>query len=348
MGFFDIAGGIIGGFANGLMGNMIQASENSANRKFNAQQASLQRQFQRDIMHEQMAYNDPSAYMKRLQNAGLNPNLAVGGLNGQAPSAGTGSSASYNNGVTPQTLFDPNFMLQSKLVDAQINKLNADADKTNAETPWIDRLNSVQEKLSKQGINVEIARESNLYADSDLKDKSGFKVLKELETLDKQITLLGDQHDLNMQQIDINKVRLKYEELFKDVEYRRACAALDIDETNASYLGMILACQIKESQSRTALNSATAQNINFGNAINEAKKQLVGIDKLADYQLKQIQASLDLIQNTITNNTRNTDINEFNSRLGAINTLLNGFNMIMSNYRENVMLGANAVGAILK
>ena len=61
-----------------------QAKENELNRKFNAEQALLSFQRNKALINDYRKYSDPKNQMALLERAGLNPNLAVGGLGSTA------------------------------------------------------------------------------------------------------------------------------------------------------------------------------------------------------------------------------------------------------------------------
>jgi len=91
-----VLGGIIGGAvsdAGGILGNVI-TNKGSKKRLQESQRFDL------GMWHKQNAYNDPRAQMKRLQDAGLNPNLIygqnAGGAAGNAGSVPASKVADYS------------------------------------------------------------------------------------------------------------------------------------------------------------------------------------------------------------------------------------------------------------
>lgn len=108
MSWFNLAGAAIGGLAsvfgstqqNRNIDKQIKAQqqENDKNRQYNLMLAKQQNQWNLDQWNRENAYNDPTAQMQRLRNAGLNPDLVYGSgsaANLSAPSpemtAGEGS-----------------------------------------------------------------------------------------------------------------------------------------------------------------------------------------------------------------------------------------------------------------
>lgn len=114
-----------------------QASENNRNRLFNAQQASLARSYNTQMVNSQNLYNDPRNVMKRLKEAGINPALAFSNGGSVLGSVGIGSTsqqASSNSSVNPAM---PDWsgvgqagqsIMQAQLLKEQARKTAAEAD----------------------------------------------------------------------------------------------------------------------------------------------------------------------------------------------------------------------------
>lgn len=127
-----------------------QREENEKNRKFNAEQASLSRQYNTQMVNAQNLYNDPSNVMRRLQAAGINPSLAYsqgsGSVLGSVGVGSTSQQASSSNGVSP-VMPDFSGIQNSALMAAQIKLLNAQAKKVLADTNTVEMFNIFQPKL---------------------------------------------------------------------------------------------------------------------------------------------------------------------------------------------------------
>lgn len=102
--------------------------------KFARESQARQRQEALSDWHMQNAYNDPSAQMKRLDDAGLNPNLVYG--NGAA--AQTAQSAPRQSDTSQPNYETPKMDLGSVAFQAmQAQQLQANIARTNAETERI-------------------------------------------------------------------------------------------------------------------------------------------------------------------------------------------------------------------
>lgn len=139
-----------------LIGGLVQSSnqskiikaqqrENELNRKFNAQQAQLSRDYNTAMWNSQNQYNSPSAVLKRLQDAGINPALAYGSIADSANFAQSPTASS--SGSVSSQLIDGGFsgaataMANYDLTKAQARLAEAQAKKVSAEIPWVDKLN---------------------------------------------------------------------------------------------------------------------------------------------------------------------------------------------------------------
>lgn len=123
------------------------AKANSRGVEYAEKENGLQRDFQRQMWYMQNEYNDPKNAMKRLKEAGINPHLYYGG-NPQNQSAAVPSSG---GGLMPSIRgidysgFDRvgQSILQSQLVKAQIDNINADTKKKETETTGQDLSNGI-------------------------------------------------------------------------------------------------------------------------------------------------------------------------------------------------------------
>lgn len=104
------------------------------NNYYNRKAASRQYGYEKSLIDYQNEYNLPVNQRKRLEDAGLNPNLLYGGstvnsvsADGHAPSVRT-SDFKLNSAQTALSLY--NMELQNKLLEAQVKRTNAETDAT--------------------------------------------------------------------------------------------------------------------------------------------------------------------------------------------------------------------------
>lgn len=116
-----------------------QARENELNRKFNAEQALLSFQRNQSLINDYRRYSDPKNQMALLERAGLNPNLALGGLGNSNTPPISSSTASSNGGISPVG-YSPIDLGSTAALAADARLKNAQADKLNSETITNDAL----------------------------------------------------------------------------------------------------------------------------------------------------------------------------------------------------------------
>lgn len=157
------------GAASGAVGSVIsgifQSRENRKNREFAQQQAQQARQWQIEQWNMENEYNNPTNQMQRYVDAGLNPNLIYGdvgaGLGASAPSVPQGDAVP---GTAPQVALSANLngMLQGRLMDAQIKRLETQNDNdtkmTEAQMIRFSYENSVSEsEVKRAAADIEVA-----------------------------------------------------------------------------------------------------------------------------------------------------------------------------------------------
>lgn len=102
---FGLLTGALLGAGGGILNNALNSKQNQMNNEFQAQEAQKQRDFQLEMWNKQNEYNDPSAQRARLENAGINPYMAMGNNpSGTAGSAGTGAAAQATGRIPMQSL----------------------------------------------------------------------------------------------------------------------------------------------------------------------------------------------------------------------------------------------------
>ena len=111
------------------------SEENEKNRIFNNEQASKAYQRQLEFWNMENEYNTPSNQIKRLKEAGLNPDLAYQGLSANASSGLSSVPQASAGGSAPvPATFDTSGLQNFSLNAAQVAKTLSEVRKTNAET----------------------------------------------------------------------------------------------------------------------------------------------------------------------------------------------------------------------
>lgn len=166
-----------GGMAMGLIGS---AASGAISSYYNERAAEKAYERSKDYFDYVAAYNTPEQQKKRLKDAGL----SVGLMYGQAGSTGTQQAVG-----APQATVDTSdkagglglqammVQKQMQLIDSQINKNNADANKGKSETETIDKMrNTLVENLRQTGIAQWMQNLKNQAIDWNQKDEFGKRV----------------------------------------------------------------------------------------------------------------------------------------------------------------------------
>lgn len=150
-GITSAASGMMSGAINGIFGGIKAKKQHKRNKEIlalqneyekermelqsemNKEQAQFNQGLALDMFDYTAKYNSPGEERKRLEEAGLNPALMYGG--GGAGGSGSGSTAGAGaaQGVTALQPMGLQVALQAEMQKAQIDALNAQTMKTNAE-----------------------------------------------------------------------------------------------------------------------------------------------------------------------------------------------------------------------
>lgn len=194
-GFGDLLGGvtsIAGSIANAVTSKKArkwQSQENERQRQYMSELANRQNQWNLEQWNRENAYNSPSNKMKLLKEAGLNPDLMYGQGAGSLQAASSPQLTAGEAGPTMDySKFMPNLELSSiaqnmanaRLADAQAKLANSQANKTDTETSWIDRLN--QSTLDMNSMTVQLGEE-----ELPIKRATADQIGKNMQVLDELI-----------------------------------------------------------------------------------------------------------------------------------------------------------------
>ena len=135
-----------------------QSVENQKMREHNLQLAQLQNEWNQQQWNLENAYNSPEAQMKRMKDAGLNPDMMYGGgvsgnLAASSPDMTAGAPATpmdWSALGSKKSVLDALMSQKSlELMDAQVDNVKANSEKTLAETTGthIDNKYKEAEKL---------------------------------------------------------------------------------------------------------------------------------------------------------------------------------------------------------
>lgn len=208
------------GTINKYTGAGLTPAEVEAN-KFSADQAQINRDWQ-----TQMANTTYQRSVADLKAAGLNPALAYGNSvvptpSGSSPSStGVGSSA----GLLDLILQMKNLNIQEKLANADIRQKNANASKTEAEIPWIDVLNGLDQRSRELGNSLTEEQISNMRKTREQIEENIKKTIQETNNVVLQGLLLNVQKNLS---------DLTYQQQAEMFEYDKALKQAQTDAQKA-------------------------------------------------------------------------------------------------------------------
>lgn len=317
-----------------------QAKENELNRKFNAEQALLSFQRNKALINDYRKYSDPKNQMALLERAGLNPNLAIGGLGSTNTSPLSSSSASFNGGVSPVG-YSPIDLSSTAALAAEARLKNAQADKLNSETITNDALREGLVKLNSITIDL----------------KESFKNLTDEQANEtKQKIIESNQRVQNLKQdfkesiarvskIKWDRLNAQVDYYFKSKTFEQNVAAtnarLGYEVSRYQYMNDVrwFVHELWNMDSSTSYNRSAAYNqIKQGN-LASTENRLMGKYMPGLYHLQGVRASF---ENGILgiDATRAVDMKSFNTTMayidrvvGSVTDALDALNPI-SNFKK--------------
>lgn len=270
----------------GVYNNELNVQAQRENNELQVQEAQKNREFQWDMLKENQRYNSALSQRRRLEEAGLNPDMMY---SGQGASAAAGQSIGAGNPVQPQTaaaMRDPLIAQQSALLAAQLFKMRSEKEGQDLhnEEKKVDVDVKKQFAWEQAAADLGLTQEQTNYyvaAGKNL-DVQCEKLRKEMELFDQKIATMKEQlkqivADTNLK----NKQALTQEELAK--LYSAQCAGIELDNEMKKIIKENLPAKI---QSEIAANWAAVNKANSEVSLNKnlaeestARKDLFGEQK---------------------------------------------------------------------
>lgn len=245
-----------------------QREEAALNRAFNAEQASLQRDFITSQIASQNEYNSPTEVIERLKSAGLNPNLAYQNIGaGQQISNFQGSAASNSSSVGTGL---PDFsgfqsILQAAQVQSNIDLQRSQAAKNKADEELI-KANTKEKSISNSFLPQILQGNLDLQGTQiKLNTEQANLTSQQIQLINRQCELINNQIDQIRSTIRLNN--LTVEQLSQSMPYiiKELAARTSITEQQAQTFMVGLMSQLGLNDSITSLNLSQAE-INSINA----------------------------------------------------------------------------------
>lgn len=232
-----ITGGL--GFLGGLIGNnsqskninkqiRAQAEENQKNREYNLMLAQKQNAWNVEQWERENAYNDPSAQLARMEKAGINPDLAVGGgysntaASSPAMTAGAASTAQDMSALGQRPTLGQAIQsaLRDSMIGAQIDNIKANTRKTNAEA-GVSEIDAKYREAEKT-LGIELGTQ-------ELRKNAEQITLLTTEWRQKALQNEGLSYDVYMKKIEHTFKERKMEALVKKMENEAKLSSTEVE-----------------------------------------------------------------------------------------------------------------------
>lgn len=289
-------------------GNVTTAFTNKANRKWQTREREASQRFQmaeadraydraRKFMDwEQSNYTSPAATMRRLKEAGLNPDLAYGGISGGVGNP-FGSTPSAPSAPSPHTLgYDVSGyskagdqLIQGKLAESQAKLNDSNANKANADARVSDKQIEVfdsQIKFTDAQTDWTKEDRQRISKQMTVLDQTYQNMTAEYDKIKADTAFQKSAKDLNEQQLREMKDTFKIRLDSLKVSYRDLKAKTDIDESQAQWYADTLGYRVFESFAKAKQGSLDNAVTQFQVDVNDyLKKHSAGADSKRNFQI---------------------------------------------------------------
>lgn len=275
LGWAKLGVSALSGISNLLSGNKsidkqikAQNEENQKNREYNLMLAQQQNQWNQEQWERENEYNTPVNQLKRMQEAGLNPDLAYGNgaaqslsasspqMTSGAPSSPTDMSALGQKMTLGQAMQQS---LANELTQAQIDNIKANSRKTEAES----NLSEIELKFKELSEQLDI--DTKILTNNLSAQEQEFAI-EQFNLIKKQIQVEGEK----LKSMKLDNVRKNIENTFKDKELSAIVKKLEND------------AKISEQDAKFALESFVYRMIGLKAEAIEAKSNTSFIQMLED------------------------------------------------------------------
>lgn len=289
------------GLLGGALGAFGQANANKTNRRIAEEQNRLnyrmfqeQNQFNLDQWNRANEYNTPLAQRKRLEEAGINPYLALGNMSTGTASALTSASPSPAVGANVQNAFEPmgnalqgasSTLLQEKQIAIARDKANAEIEAIKAKTAGELSRNKYIDEREKAEISNTQANTAKTNADTNLSELNA-KRLSEMLPFEKQA--LAKQIEESNARIDLDKAEkeLRLDQLkMNEAQRQQILSTVAVNLQSITYM-----------RQQGLVSEATAKKL-YQEALN-AEEQRVGIKFTNDFNKR----NMDLLERQLHTN----------------------------------------------
>lgn len=287
-----------------------QREEAALNRAFNAEQASLQRDFITSQIVSQNEYNSPAQVVERLKSAGLNPNLAYQNIgSGQQISNFQGSAASNSSSVGTGL---PDFsgfqsVLQAAQVQSNIKLQNSQAEKNIADAKLAEA-NTKEKSISNSYLPQILQGQVDLNGTQIKLNTANLNLTSaQIRQIDANISNLNAGLSEIQSRIKLNN--LTAEQISESMPYivRELAARADLSEKQAKYYVAGVLSQIGMQSALTSLHYSQSE-------INKIQ---------AEFLPSLLNAQLSEIDNRIRVGDSQISVNEANSNATRISSEIN-------------------------
>lgn len=261
-----------------------QSKENERTRKYNLQLAEKQNQWNIDQWNREVQYNDPAAQMARFKAAGLNPNLIYGqtntapqlsgSLTSGAPATPTDMSALGSKSSPLAAVFRS--IGEQRMLDAQIRNIDAQTNKTEAET---EGQYSTNEILATDAKFREVLNQGQIdLGNAQIRGIDSNIAKNETEISKMRQETVNLQHESDNLLAKYDEIRANIANIDASTAYTKLRGVLESQETQAT---------VRKLAAETRLSQATVKSI-----VSKLPYELLGLQtntQLTEHEIENLK-----------------------------------------------------------
>lgn len=338
----SLASGILG-FAGARKQLAAQREENQRNREYNLMLARTQNQWNVEQWQRENDYNSPSAQMARYRAAGLNPDLIYGQQNLSAASPElTAGAPGESQDMSPVSQGYRSFgeatkgMIESQLLQAQIENIKADTNQKNSQTTGQNLDNILKQRTLPNEIQLSGLKVIGAQAMNDLTVSQREEIVQNIEESKQRVE--ESKAGIEMIRAEIDKLDFDKQQDAKRLVLEQLRTDASIRNLNADTRKKIAEANMTEQQYWEAIDTYTLRK--FG---------LIADNEIKDKTVESMVKDMELVDSQLARNEFDLGYDKkYKLRHARLNLAFKGLDTTANLVKSGSEAFSNIIGGVGK